>query len=252
MLKKRPRKRQLNSPFKSEEYPQRETSSAYPDIPIATDAGRLLLRKLMPLTALFLLLFTSSVQAQYATEDQGAIATFVDLFEISNVGNLHVYAPLDKPAEEDYYFKGERIPRGLYGTFAQNWRNDLPADFEAFALYAIRNGTEDAYLIRFAGRGTNNMIGLFRIEGEKVVFVKTLANHFCNEQNCWQMDSWIQDVDGDTRLDILQKARMLEYTLMDAPVSEYNQLLLQTKDGQYQAAEGMNISWSSYDFADSQ
>lgn len=247
MLKKKINKRKLKRQFKVEEHPKNKRRSTYPDLPINVEVGRLLVRKLMPLAIFLLLLLPQSVMAQYNTEDKGALESFKALFEETNISNMHIYSA-SAENEGDYFFDGEQVPRGLYGLFAANWREELPADFKAYAVFKIRHGAGDAYVMRFAGQGTQKMIALFIIEDGKVKYLQTLASHYCNEESCWQMDSWIQDFDGDTRLDILQKARMLQFTLMDAPVNEYAQVLLQTKAGTYRKDDDVQVKVSTYEF----
>jgi hypothetical protein len=180
--------------------------------------------------------------------DQKAWAAFEENFELSNVGNLHLFAPTSVQNNTDFTFYGTPIERGLYRLFSANWRDELPNDFNTYALYKIRHGASDAYIMRFQGPGTENMIGLFIRKGDQLVFLRTLASYYCSESRCWQMDSWLQDFDGDTRLDILQKVRVLQFTLMGAPIDEYTQVLRQHKDGSYSPTEKFSIALEDYQF----
>lgn len=192
------------------------------------------------------LLYTNQVIAQ-ETGSEKAWEAFEEYFVVENVGNLHLFSPTGEQNNPDYTFYGTSIDRGLYGLFSANWRDDLPEDFKTYALYKIRYGAQDAYLIRFAGNGTQNMIGLFTKKGDKLAFVRTLSSYYCSDTSCWQMDSWLQDFDGDTRLDILQKARVVQYTLMDAPIDEYTQVLRQQKDGTFYQTNDFSIELGDYD-----
>lgn len=178
-------------------------------------------------------------------------AAFDEHFDVSDVGNLHIYSPTDAQNNPDFTFYGTPLDRGLYGLFSSNWRKDLPEDFKTYALYKIRHGSDDAYIMRFAGTGTQNMIALFTKKGDKLVFLRNLSTYYCGYSSCWQMDSWIQDFDGDTRLDILQKARVEQFTLMGAPVDEYTQTLRQQRDGSYYPTSEFEINLDDYNFKSS-
>lgn len=200
---------------------------------------------------LFALLSCTSMLFAQETEAK-AWAAFEENFEVSNVGNLHLFAPTSTQNNSDFTFYGTPIERGLYRLFSANWRDELPSDFSTYALYKIRYGASDAYLLRFEGTGTENMIGLFTKKDDQLVFVRTLASYHCSDSMCWQMDSWLQDFDGDTRLDILQKARIVQFTLMGAPIDEYVQVLRQNNDGSFSTTEKFSISLKDYQFKTSE
>lgn len=237
-----------NNDKTTEHYPTHQ--QVYPDLKEIVSIGSGPIRKAM---LLLLLLFAGAIGVAYAqtADNKNAIDAYKQLFEETNVGNLHIYSLTEEErAAPDDFFYGQQIPRGLFGLFSANWRDELPADFEAYALFKIKHGEGDAYLMRFAGPGTQNLIGLFTIKGDKVAFLKVLSSHSCNQNTCWQTDSWIQDFDGDTRLDILQKVRVLQFTLMDAPVEEYSQVLRQGDDGKFTLSKEIDIDIVSYRFAD--
>lgn len=182
-------------------------------------------------------------------EDEPAdIQAFAEYFEPANVGNLHIWAATTTRPDLNYPFRGEQLPRGLYGLFAANWSEELPADFDTYAVYTIKHGARDAYILRFAGPDTYNMIGLFRLgTDDKLHHLRTLATYHCGDGLCIQTDSWLQDFDGDTRIDILQKSRVMQYTLLNRPTDEYQQVLLQQKDGTYISTRQHDIDLRDYD-----
>lgn len=207
------------------------------------------LMKNMLLHSSFLLvtLLTSTMLLGQNTNTK-AWTAFDKNFEVTNVGNLHLFAPTATQNNTDFTFYGTPIDRGLYRLFSANWRDELPDDFNTYALYKIRYGASDAYLLRFQGPGTQNMIGLFTRDNDQLVYIQTLASYYCNDSICWQMDSWLQDFDGDTRLDILKKARVVQFTLMGAPIDEYTQVLQQNNDGTFSPTEKFAISLEDYQF----
>ncbi|WP_020539206.1 hypothetical protein [Lewinella cohaerens] len=209
---------------------------------------RSLIKNTLPISCLALTILFSISNLAAQNDNASAWVAFEKNFEIANVGNLHLFAPTKTQNDPDFTFYGTPVERGLYRLFSANWRDELPSDFKTYALYKIRYGATDAYLLRFHGPGTQNMIGLFTKKKDQLVFVRNLANYYCSESMCWQMDSWLQDFDGDTRLDILQKARVVQFTLMGAPVDEYTQVLRQNEDGTFSPTEQFSIALKNYLF----
>ncbi len=206
------------------------------------------IKNTLSIAILFFTLLLSTTVLVAQTDNHKAWVAFEKNFEVTNVGNLHLFAPTSTQNNPDFTFYGTPIERGLYGLFSANWRDELPEDFNTYALYKIRYGASDAYLLRFQGSGTQNMIGLFTKKDDQLVFIRTLASYHCSESMCWQMDSWLQDFDGDTRLDILQKARFVQFTLMGAPIDVYTQVLRQNNDGSFSPTEKFSITLDDYMF----
>ncbi|MBI1228294.1 MAG: hypothetical protein GC192_23875 [Bacteroidetes bacterium] len=134
-------------------------------------------------------------------------AEFIKLFESKNVGNLHVYplAKQDKPSE---FFEGKPIDSGfsnlLTGDLAKQSfiRNEEPR-----ALFSIRGNGEELYIIRLPSDVSGGEIALYGWNNGKMDKRQTLATYDCTRNHCVQVDSWIQDVNGDTRLDVVQVKR---------------------------------------------
>lgn len=206
------------------------------------------MRYLLLLFSSLLILATSPLFAQVDEETKGnAMAeAFVSYFTGENIGNLHIYAPQDSWADPDYAFHGKKLPKGLRGLYGENWREELPEDFRTYAVYQIRWGDENAYILRFAGTGTNNLIALFRLEGDKLYYLRTLAAYNCMNDYCFQLDSWMQDFNGDAMLDILQKAKTVQHFLVEQPMDEYTQFLEQDKTGAFKPADPSGIKLDDY------
>lgn len=201
----------------------------------------------VPVMVIFLLSSLNS-GAQPLRELGGRKAAFDELFQEKNVGNLHVFSPTEEEAMPSHFFHGEEIPRGFFGLFAENWREELPEDTKAHAVFKIRNGRGNAYILRFAGADTRNMIALFSFEADKLIFRRTLSMYYCGQGVCYQMDSWVRDFDGDARLDILQRARMTQTAMLEAPVDTYVQPLRQTEDGTFVETRTFEYDLSDYNF----
>lgn len=133
-------------------------------------------------------------------------AAFIALFDDKNVGNTHVYVPKKGKKLGDHEPYGSKITNGF--------KNFLPDDMgrmvhvkggEPRALYSIRGGNGELYVIQSTDFSGNTTIGLYSLNNESVRKIKDLAYLKCKESGCLQMDSWLQDIDGDTRIDIIQK-----------------------------------------------
>lgn len=133
-------------------------------------------------------------------------ANFIALFEDKNVGNTHVYIP------KRGKMVGDNEPYG--SIISKEFKDFLPTDVQMMvhvegseprALYSIRGGNGELYVIQTTDRMGNQTIGLYALNNESVTKLKDLAYLRCKESGCRQMDSWLQDIDGDTRIDIIQK-----------------------------------------------
>lgn len=187
-------------------------------------------------------------QQQYPannTADSKREAIFASYFEEANVSNLHVYAPL-QAADHSYYFQGTELPRGLFGIFEKEWRSSMPDDFTAYALFSIRGNGKPYYLIRFAGKDTDRMIGLFEMIGDQLHYKCTLASYWCSDAYCLQKDSWLQDFDGDVRLDVLTKVKMTDQRRGAAVVDEYYSVLKQLHNGELEPDSQMAVDIADY------
>lgn len=172
-------------------------------------------------------------------------AIFNTYFEEANVSNMHFYTPTEETGT-DYFFEGKELPRGLYGIFAEGWREDMPADFKAYAVYSIRGDGKPFYVLRFSGEDVDPTIGLFEMAANKLHHKATLATYWCGESYCLQKDSWIQDFDGDTRLDILIKVKMTDDRRKKQVIEEYYSILQQADTGNFKPNSKMDVNVNDY------
>lgn len=180
------------------------------------------------------------------TPDSKREAIFSTYFEETNVGNLHVFAPEEKAVAPDHYFKGRELPRGLFGIFEPKWRESMPEDFKAYAVYSLRGEGKPYYLLRFSGAETDRMIGLFEMVGDQLHHKLTLASYWCVGDYCLQKDSWLQDFDGDVRLDVLTKVRMTDNRRNEQVVDEYYAISKQLKDGSFSRKHDLQVQVNDY------
>ena len=172
----------------------------------------------------FFLFFSFNAYSQMDMADQDAkeldvandFDLFISKFEIWNVGNLHVYSKPENTLEADYYFKGEKIGpefQQYLATDLKHFLNKSPGFI--YALGLIRGLDEkNLYLVRNPTKRSPYQITLCRLDGEQLEPVQTLAYRKKVWNGYLQLDTWIQDVDGDTLLDLIQKGRLyLKLTL---------------------------------------
>lgn len=179
-------------------------------------------------------------------EKKELIASFKSTFEGSNVGNLHLFPATAAEPGAAYPFRGTKLSKSYRVLFDEDLLSNLQHEFDAYAVYSVRHGSGNAYIIRFEGPGTQNLIGLFMIDNDELAFLRSLALYDCKNQKCLQMDSWLQDFDGDTRIDILQKAAVDQAIFPQNQENEFAQLLRQGEDGFFEEVKSMSIDMSDY------
>ena len=174
-------------------------------------------------------------------------AAFRTVFEVKNVGNLHVYINPTSTEGEDGFFKGELINRGVYGLFDSEWRDLLPEDFQAYAVYDLKDNNQPLYLMRIDGKEVPEEISLFTMDDGALKRIAVLAKTWCEDNRCYQRESWIQDFNGDTELDILIKVKW--YTKASDTWTEthaINTVYLQDNAGNFNIEEQSKVDHSDY------
>ena len=130
------------------------------------------------------------------------------IFEESNVGFLHVYVDPAVDPLETYLFRGVEMGEGEVSQLPQAYLSDLSStDGKFYAAMAIQGIEENLYLVRFQGE-EGGRIDQFAIRDEQPIHLKTLAYLKCDEPGtCAQLDSYITDVNLDTKFDLIQIIR---------------------------------------------
>ena len=163
------------------------------------------------------------------------VAGFMAEFEDSEVGNLKVYSDFDEQPSSDYYFAGEKISALHQELFTAEFRELIKTE-NAYATYSIKGNAREHHIIRMPTNKGPNTLWLFTVEGEVVKPLQLLAYAFCQSGSCYQQDSWITDLDGDTDLDILVKTRRTNAN--SKKVLEKNeQVYLQNEAGDFRLVE---------------
>lgn len=172
-------------------------------------------------------------------------AAFASYFEETNVSNSHIYMP-PEGAEYDYYYQGKELPKGLFGIFNQKWRQNMPEDFKAYAVFSIRGEGKPYYILRFSGEKVDPSIGLFEMIGDKLHHKATLATYWCADDYCIQKDSWLQDFDGNVRLDFLTKVKMMDKRGKHEVIDEFYSIYKQLEDGKFVPDSRMDVDVNDY------
>lgn len=182
-----------------------------------------------------------------ASEDA---ATFLTLFQDSEVGNLKVYSHPGEKMPADHYFKGTEISDYFHSFFSGEYRELLSDGAEAYATHSIKGNRGEHYIIRMpTSKGASTLV-LFDLNGERLEPIQTLAYAFCKKGYCYQQDSFITDLDGDTDLDILIKYKRVPESKPDSEGARSSTVILQSDDGLYQVVDpsdfGMEIDKDMY------
>ena len=171
------------------------------------------------------------------------VRAFIQLFQSENVGNLHVYAHKGTTPPNDYVFTGQPIGGSHTELFDEEHKRWLSIyQHYAFAVYSIRGDEQQYYIIRLADAKGNNRLELFELNDDQLKHNQTLASYTCEATNCMQVDSWLQDINGDTRIDIIQKSK----TYSSNQSKENLIIFKQTKDGDFIQSTEMHVEKGDY------
>ncbi len=172
-------------------------------------------------------------------------AAFATYFEETNVGNLHLYPSAEPTADLDYYFRGNPLPEGLYGVFPPEWREELSGTVDVLAVYAIKGDAKPYYILRLEGAGSRNTLELFEMIDGTLHHRQTLAIYWCEAGQCLQQDAWLQDLDGDTRFDLIKKVRIRD-KVREKEIGTYNVVLKQLENGEFEPTGTIPVELRDY------
>jgi len=185
--------------------------------------------------------YNKPITAASADED---LAAFIAQFETSNVGNLHLYAKSTKEPVADYYYQGSELGSG----FDKYLTADLRAASNVNAVLAIRyNDQNNLFIINQDNQYAANKLSLYRMDGTQLILIQDLS--FLKKSwtgNYRQRDTWIQDVDGDTLLDLIQKERKINRSGKSKKVK--TKIYLQQRDGTFELSNNTNVNSDNYIF----
>lgn len=171
-------------------------------------------------------------------------AAFINLFNNENVTNLHVYASAKVNPEQDYYYLGtpilpvfkDMLPSGIASLTYLRGK-------EPHAVSSMRGNGEQLYLVRVPGEKFKNQLALFSMENGELKELKVLAFYDCNDSRCIQQDSWLQDLNGDTLLDIITKKQI---TRKNGKTKTKTYVYLMTDKSTFKKSGKVNIEEGDY------
>lgn len=147
----------------------------------------------------FRTLSSSEVQDFLKQDKQEQLLSVFD--SISTTPPLHIYPVIDVDNISNYPFAGQQIDTSLYQVFESN---SSDVWFESGGkVYAIGK-FENYYLCRIPGRYVSSDIALYTFIDGQFKRAATVAWAWCDEGWCNQQDAWLQDLNRDGRIDLIQ------------------------------------------------
>lgn len=173
---------------------------------------------------------------------QAADSGFTDLFEETNIGNLHLFANANHA--DPYTFSGTPISSEYRDFLPLKMRRQiLKGKLNVEAIYSIRgNKLNDFYILNLHPKNRPSKLVMYRMDNERLKKIKTLAAFQCEPGSCVQIDSWISDFNGDTRLDLLQKTK----SISNGKEKVDAQLFLLDENGHYKKNDQIDLRERSY------
>lgn len=131
---------------------------------------------------------------------------FEKLFESTNTGNMHIYAPRTNPSSDDYYYKGKLIPSEFNPVLPKKIRSVLGIHTHAVHTVKGPNIEQDFYILRIPLSNTSKL-ALYKMQKSKLKKVKDLAYFYKKGNSVLQQDAWLTDVNGDGKIDVILKKK---------------------------------------------
>lgn len=162
----------------------------------------------------------------------------------SDAAPLHLYPILRVDNPGNYPYQGSLIDTALYRYFedetAEIW-NTAGGEVMAVGRYG------NFFITRIPGRYVSSDIALFKNTDDKFTRVETIAWAWCDEGWCNQQDAWLQDINKDNLIDIVQ-----HYTLTDDKGrvrEERITVLLQNEEGSFKEEKTLKPRKENYKMA---
>ena len=151
----------------------------------------------------------TEVRPDTYTELADGTAAFIDNFQPTDVGFLHVYIDPSVDPLETYLLRGVTMSADALALLPTEFQEMAPDTSKGkfFATVAMMGIEENLYLTRFVGP-TRSQIDMFAVRDGEVEHLKTLAYLDCGTPgNCAQMDSYLTDLNLDTTFDLVEISR---------------------------------------------
>jgi len=169
----------------------------------------------------------AEVQGFLESEKQERLLALFDT--IGTPPPLHLYPIIDVDNTDDYPFSGQLIDTALYSVFESTSANVW---FESGGRVYALGKYADFYLCRIPGRYVSSDIALYVFRNEKLQRAETVAWAWCDEGWCNQQDAWLQDLNRDGKIDIIQHYQLRDNT--GKVKEERMTVLIQTENGQFE------------------
>lgn len=175
----------------------------------------------------FRALSSSEVQRYLTGERQERLLALFDTIDATPP--LHLYPIIDVDNTNGYPYAGQLIDESLYEVF-ENTSEDVWSE-SGGRVYAIGK-YENFYLCRIPGRYVSSDIALFVFRNGELQRAETVAWAWCDEGWCNQQDAWLQDLNRDGKMDIIQHYQLRDNT--GSVKEERMSVLVQTEDGNFE------------------
>lgn len=174
------------------------------------------------------------------------LSTFKSQFKEWNVGNLHVFSRTQKTKDADYYYTGQKISPMFQPYLPKGLRQKVVIQGSEPYLVASIKGRKlkDYYILRINDGLSKNTIVLYELKKDRLKPKKTLAYFYQKDGQTFQRDSWITDINGDTRLDIIQKTQITDKN--GSTVKQKTKVFLKKKNGKYNRNRKIKFEESDY------
>jgi heat shock protein HslJ len=154
---------------------------------------------------IFFRMKTDKAEAARYSEGVGRLAKLFPVLEGDEALHLHPILRVDNPG--NYPYQGTIIDTSLYQYFSAAIR-DIWANGGGDVLAVGQFG--GFFICRVPGRYVSSDIAIFKVNGNEMQHMETVAWAWCDEGWCNQQDAWLTDSDLDGRTDVVQ-----HYTLTD-------------------------------------
>ena len=163
---------------------------------------------------------------------------FNDLFEPYNVGILHIHVPSEEVPMPAYEGQKE-IPFKFRSYLPISMHKRMLSDkIVPKAVGTVRgNGLEDMYILSAPNKTDSDKIALYKMKRNRLAPIKTLASYSSTQNKSVQLDSWLVDLNGDTRLDILQKSLIIR---ANGKTTKNTNVYLQNPKGKFKKVNANN------------
>lgn len=178
----------------------------------------------------------------------GSLEDFIAMFKVWDLGNLHVYAKPQDVLEFDYFFKGQPVNKASRKYLPlETRRTTRGTNDQVYAIGEISGVSRNKlYIIRVNDADQANRLLFTRLEDGKLKIIDTLAYFKKTENGYEQLDTWLQDINGDMLPDMIRKTRILNVQGQEQ-IAE-TEVWLQLKDGTFHISHDVAIQPADYQF----